>query len=216
MEEVSLKSLATNGVLRVGLNLGNHALVQFKCGEFYGKAPDLALKIADEIEAELQFVSYTSARELSEGAGSAWDIGYLGDTPFRRTTIAFTYPYLTIEASLAVRTNIALKKWQDFNKIGSVILGVKGAAYENFLRLKFDKADIQLEVNSDAAMAHFLVGEGDAIAGVRESLLASISEQSSDELNVLIDPFGKIEQCIGVSREKEYLVPKLNNFFASR
>lgn len=83
-----------------------------------------------------------------------------------------------------MRTNIASNRWQDFNKTGSFIFGVKGAAYEKFLRLKFDKSDIQFEDNTDAAMARFLIGEGDAIVGVRESLLAGISEQSSDELSV--------------------------------
>lgn len=211
MEKISLKSLATNGVLRVGLNLGNHALVQHKDGAFYGKAPSLARKIADEIEAELQFVSYTSARELSEGAGSAWDIGFLGNTPSRSSTIAFSDPYLTIEATLAVRTKNAKNKWQDFNKTSSVIVGVKGAAYEKFLRLKFDKSDIQFEANTDAAMKRFFMGEGNAIAGVRESLLASISKHSTENLSVLIEPFGKIDQCIGVSMDKEYLVPEVNS-----
>lgn len=42
MEKISLKPLAPNGVLRVGINLGNHALVQFKDEKFYGKVPDLA------------------------------------------------------------------------------------------------------------------------------------------------------------------------------
>lgn len=211
MEKVSLKSLATNGVLRVGLNLGNHALVQHKDGAFYGKAPDLAQRIADDIGVEMEFVSYNSARELAENVGNVWDIGFLGNTPSRSSTIAFSDPYLTIEASLAVRTKNATNKWHDFNKTSSVILGVKGAAYEKFLRLKFDKADIQFEVNTDAAMKCFFMGEGDAIAGVRESLLASINEQSSDELSVLIEPFGKVDQCIGVSIEKEYLVPEVNS-----
>lgn len=211
MEKVSLKSLATNGVLRVGLNLGNHALVQHKDGAFYGKAPDLARRIADGIGTQIEFISYTSARELAENIGNVWDIGFLGNTPSRRATIAFTDPYLTIEASLAVRTKNATNKWQDFNKTSSVILGVKGAAYESFLRMKFDKSDIQFEANTDAAMKRFVIGEGNALAGVRESLLASISEKSSDELSVLIEPFGKIDQCIGVSMDKEYLVPEVNS-----
>ena len=62
--------LAPNGVLRVGVNLGNFLLVNKDAatGELRGIVPDLAQELARRLEARLELVPFPGAGETADGA----------------------------------------------------------------------------------------------------------------------------------------------------
>jgi polar amino acid transport system substrate-binding protein len=207
---LSLADLAPQGRLRVGINLSNRALVREDGETLAGMAPDIARRLAGAIGARLDFVRFASARNMAAAVGEAWDIAFLADDPSRQGAIAFSRPYLVIEATLAVRTGVAALHWRDLNRSGSVLLGAKGAAYERHLRSGFDQAEIRLADSPTDATSRFLAGEADALAGVRESL--DVALEGFSTARVLPEPFGRVSQTIGLPAARAYLVPAINRF----
>ena len=105
MDPNALSELAPSGTLRAGINLSNFLLVTGKAasGDPIGVAPDMARAIADRLGVAVSYVTFASPGELTDAAGrDVWDIGLIAAEPARAKTIAFTPPYVEIEATYMV------------------------------------------------------------------------------------------------------------------
>ena len=110
-----LKTLARDGVLRVAINTGNRALVQEDAGTLKGVSPALAQRLADEIGARMEPVIYSGAGKVFDDAGQdKWDVGFLAIDAMRAQKIAFTQPYIVIEATYAVRAGTPPESFAEF------------------------------------------------------------------------------------------------------
>ena len=108
-----------HGVLRVAINTGNRALVQHDSDILTGVSPALARRLAGEINARMEPIIYNGAGKVFEDAGrDKWGIGFLAIGPMRAKKIAFTQPYVVIEASFAVRKDAAFKDVADVDTAG--------------------------------------------------------------------------------------------------
>src|SRR5690606_39013988 len=84
-----------------------------------GVAPDMAGEIAKQLGVPLTLVPFKSPGELAEAAGSnTWDIGLIADEPARAAVIAFTPPYVEIEATYIVRSASPLNSVADVDRSG--------------------------------------------------------------------------------------------------
>ncbi|MBT8426287.1 MAG: transporter substrate-binding domain-containing protein [Silicimonas sp.] len=169
--EDDLSSLARDGVLRAAINTGNRALVQQDDCGLRGISPALAARLADEIGARLEPVIYDGAGKVFADAGSgAWDVGFLAVDAMRAKRIAFTVPYISIEATFAVRASSGITRIEDVDRDGVTVLTSAGSAYDMYLTETLQHATLERSGTPPESFAKFLGGRHDAVAGVRQSL----------------------------------------------
>ncbi|MEO9575408.1 MAG: transporter substrate-binding domain-containing protein [Tateyamaria sp.] len=166
-----LTSLAKNGVLRVAINTGNRALVQEDSAQLCGISPALAQRLADEIGSRLEHVIYEGAGKVFAGAErDVWDVGFLAIDSTRAEKIAFTRPYIVIEATYAVRAEAAFQQIGDVDRTGVQVLTAKGSAYDMYLTDTLQQATLERFGTPPDSFAAFRDGRCDAVAWVRQSL----------------------------------------------
>jgi polar amino acid transport system substrate-binding protein len=210
-----LIALGRDGVMRAGINLGNKALVRDNGGNLTGPAPDLARALAARAGLQLQVVTFPAARLLAEAAPEdRWDVAFLADDPARAHLVACSRPYLTIEATFAYRRGAAITDPAAANRTGVTILTVNGAAFDGPLRALMAHPTFVAANSPTDAVDRFIAGEGDLVAGVRETLQARLAGQADTE--IMTDGFATVDQCIAVARHRADQVSLLNQFLDAR
>jgi polar amino acid transport system substrate-binding protein len=157
---------------------------------------------------------------IFNGAGSvtralqedAWDIAFLAIDPDRHDIIAFTDPYVQIEGTYAVRSEGGIASVDDADREGIRIVASVGSAYELHLRRTLRHAKLVPADMPAASMQAFLDGEGDAVAGVRQTLEAFF--KGREGFRVLPDRITAIAQAMAVPTARAAAVPHLNKFLA--
>ena len=100
--------LAPTGRLRVGINMANFLLVtgQRSDGTPDGVSPDLARQIAAKLDVPCDFICFENPGQLADCVNdNIWDIGNIAVEPARAKRIAFTRPYVQIDANFMVHKN---------------------------------------------------------------------------------------------------------------
>ncbi len=194
----SLEQLAASGVLRAAINTGNRALVQpGPGGTLNGVSPDLARRLAERIGARLDCVVFDGAGKVFKAATKgAWDVAFLAIDPTRAGTLTFTRPYITIEATYAVRTSSPIASVAEADQPGTRILVAKGSAYDLYLTDTLNHASILRAATPLESMEAFRCGEADLVGGVRESLEDSLGDDP--QIRILPDAFRKVEQAMAL------------------
>jgi polar amino acid transport system substrate-binding protein len=191
-----MTEIAKNGVLRAAINTGNRALVRVgEDGTLGGISPALARRLAAEIGAELEPVVYDGAGKVFADAGAGvWDVGFLAIDPARATRVSFTRPYHVIEATLAVRAASGIDTLEEWDREGRTIVTSLGSAYELFLTANTRAATLAKGGTPGESFERFRSGEGDMVAGVRQSLERHFG--GDPEFRVLPGTLTKVEQAI--------------------
>jgi ABC-type amino acid transport substrate-binding protein len=99
------------GTLTVGLNDSNFILVRGddEQGQPTGIASDVARALASRLGVRLVFQRYASAGALGDAiAARSCDAGFLGAEPLRADRIAFSKPYLDLEAGFILANDSAV------------------------------------------------------------------------------------------------------------
>ena len=189
-----VKQHGANSALRVALNMNNTVLVQRTGDGFTG----LAIRIADRIGAEmgmpLTFVAHPNAQSVLQAEPDGWDIAFLAMDPSRTDRIAFSDPYHSIEATFLVRDGLQDRSCGDILRGDHTIMSARGAAYQARLSALCPRGPVVLTMSPDEARERFLSGEGDALAGIRETLEASKFAGT----HILPDSFAHIQQAVAV------------------
>lgn len=192
--------------LRVALNMNNTALVQ-RTGDGY---TGLAIRIAESIGAEmgtrLTYVEHPNAQSVVQAEPDGWDIAFLAIDPSRTDSIAFSDPYHTVEATFLVREGPPHRSCDDILQGNHTIMSAKGAAYQVRLSALSLKGPIVLSKSPDEARQRFLSGEGDALAGIRETLEASRLAGT----RILPDSFAHIHQAVAVPVRNKAQIALIN------
>eukprot|EP00966_Prymnesium_polylepis_P084283 1951084-Prymnesium_polylepis.1 len=118
------KVLAPHGVLRAGINLSNFLLVSSRGpnGEPQGVAPDMAGALAKQLGVPLELVPFNNPGLLADAASNdEWDVGLIGAEAQRAETIAFTAPYVEIQATFLVPPDSAIERVADVDQPGKRI-----------------------------------------------------------------------------------------------
>jgi polar amino acid transport system substrate-binding protein len=208
-----LNGLANNGALRVAINTGNRALVQCEDGVLGGISPALGRRLAEEIGARFEPVVYDGAGKVFADAGSCiWDVAFLAVDPKRAEKVAFTRPYITIEATFAVRAGSAIENVLDVDQPGIRILTALGSAYDLHLTKALEHATLERSGTPPESFETFRIGTWDAVAGVRASL--ELAYGGDPDYRILPGVLTKVEQAMVLPDLNHTLRDALDAFVA--
>ena len=198
MPPAVVTDLAPGGVLRAAINLGNPVLAQGTPTEPAGVTVDIAREIATRLNVQVEFVSFTAARDSFEAmmTGRA-DICFLAIEPAREAEVAFTAPYVLIEGVFAVPGPSRLATVGDVDSPG-VRIGVNGgSAYDLFLSRTLRHATV---VRGAEGTGEFLTQNLEAAAGIREAMTEFVATHSGFRL--IDERFMEIRQAVGTAKTK--------------
>lgn len=193
--------LAPNGILRVGINTGNPALVRRDpaTGEVRGIAVDLARELGTQLGVDVELVTYDAAGKLFDAVrADAWDVAFMAIDRERATELIFTAPYLTIEATYLVPANSPLRAVDDVDRPDVRIAIGAGGAYDLFLTRSLKHAALVRLPTAAAAFDAFLADRLEAAAGVRQALDEFAARHAG--LRVLDGRFMAIEQALATPK----------------
>jgi len=189
--------LTPTGVLRVGLNYGNVVLARRGTAgsEPAGVAVDVAHELAKRLGTRVEFVGYDDAGSVVDAAGKTWDVAFVGRDPERARIVAFTAPYVAVEATYLVRADSPLRHVADVDRAGVKIAAGPRTAYGLFLGRTLKQAEM-VPVTGEAALSALQAGSVTAVAGLRSSLTVTAAQTKT--LRVLPENITEIEQAVAV------------------
>ena len=206
-----LENLLPGGVLRAAINTGNRALVQQEGNTLQGISPALAGRLAAELGARLEPVVYDGAGKVFDDADrDLWDVAFLAVDPKRAEKVAFTRPYMTIEATFAVRADSAIKDIHDVDRDGICVLTSIGSAYDLHLTKTLKHASHDRSGTPPESFELFRNGTWDAVAGVRSSLEQAFG--SNPDFRILPGVLTKVEQAMVLPATDHPLIDALDEF----
>jgi len=190
--------LATDGVLRAAINLGNPVLAQGTPTAPAGVTVDIAREVGARLGLPVELACFTAARDsLAAAVTGRAGLCFLGIEPARAGEIAFTAPYVLIEGVYAVAEQSPLTAVADVDRPG-VRIGVKrGSAYDLFLTRTLGHATL---VRGEEGTTAFLTGDLEAAAGVREPMTEFVAARPGFRL--IEGRFMQIRQAVGTSAAK--------------
>lgn len=210
----SLRSeLAPTGKLRVGINYGNPVLATRDpaSGDLCGVAVDLARELGKRVDVPVELVGYEAAGKMVEGlqAGS-WDVAFLAVDPARAREISFTAPYIEIEGTYLVPSGSAFRAIADVDRKGVRIGTSAKSAYDLFLGRSLQHAQLVRAPDPKAAFELLLAGKVQAVAGVKQSLVANAEKLPGSR--VLDGRFMAIQQGLGIPKGRDACAKYLREF----
>ncbi len=213
LSKPTLAQLAPNGILRAAINTGNRALVQQDGATLTGVSPALARRLATSIGARLEPVVYTGAGAVFEDASrDVWDVAFLAVDPKRAEKVSFTRPYVTIEATVAVRAGAQINNLSQIDQPGIRLLTSKGSAYELHLTKTLTHAHLDRLGTPPMSFDAFRTGAWDAVAGVRASLEAAFGEDPG--VRILPGSLTEVKQAMVLPGADNALTEALDDFVA--
>lgn len=202
-----MSELVSDGVLRVGINLGNPVLAQGSAEAPTGVSVDIAREIAARLGADVELTCFGAAREsLAALVDGRVDVGFLAVEPAREGEVAFTAPYVVIEGVYAVPRDSAIRSREDVDRAG-VRVGVKrGSAYDLYLSRTLEHAEV---VRGDEGVEIFRAEGLEVAAGIRQPLSEYVA--ANEDLRLIDERFMEIRQAVAIRRDKR---PETLSFLA--
>jgi polar amino acid transport system substrate-binding protein len=206
--------MAPGGVLRAGINLGNPTVVQKDPagGPLRGVGPELARELARRLGARIEYVTYDSAAKMADAVKQgAWDVAFLAVDPKRENDIAFSAPYMEIQASYMVRNDSPIRSFSDVDRKGVRIATNNNAAFDLWMQRNLKNAERVPVATSPEAVELFLSRKDiDAVAGVRNPLVTAAAKNSG--YRVIPGSFASVGQASGVPKGREASARYLREF----
>ena len=207
------KELAPFGTLRVGINLGNPVIAQRDPagGDPKGVGAALGRELARRAGLPVRFTTYETAGLLADAVKrDEWDVAFLAIDPARAVDIGFTEAYVLIEGTYLVPRDAPIKQVEEVDTPGrKIAVGLK-TAYDLYLTREIRNAQLVRSESSKAAIAQYLAGGSDVVAGVRQPLDATA--KSNPGHRVLPDSFMVIRQAAGVPKARSAALAYLAEF----
>ena len=173
--------LAPTGRLRVGINMANFLLVtgQRPDGTPDGVSPDLARQIAHKLDVPCDFICFENPGQLADCVNdNIWDIGNIAVEPARAQHIAFTRPYVQIDANFMVHKNDPYRTNADIDQRGIAIAAYGRSAYDLWLTSNFANAGMIRTPTIAASHELFKSGGANVLASLKSKLLDEIATDS--------------------------------------
>jgi len=204
---------APTGVVRIGVNYGNPVIAQRDSagGAPRGVGPDLGREIARRLGVPVAYVTYDTAGKVADAAGAGvWDVAFLANDPARAAQIAFSAPYVQIEGTYLVRRASPLNAIADVDRPGIRIVVGNKTAYDLFLTRSLKHATLVKAPTSIAAVELFLARDFEAVAGVKNPLVAIAAKDP--RVRVIVGNFMVIGQAAGVPQGRPAAARWLGDF----
>jgi polar amino acid transport system substrate-binding protein len=207
--------LASAGVVRAAINLGNPILVTpgGATADLRGIAPDVARELADRLGTTVRFVPYPSAAAIADDAASGrWDVAFVGADPERAGTLMFTAPYVALQTTYLVPAGSAIASIAEIDKAGVRVAARPRTAYDLILRRELKNAILVYPADTETDLELVKTGKADALAGLRHAL-----DDTSAGLpgsRVLEGEFAAIQQAMAVPNGSGAAAAYLEEFVA--
>ena len=205
--------LAPTGKLRAAINFGNPVLAQKDpaTGEPRGVSVDLARELGRRLGVPVELVTFDAAGKVFDALKrGAWDIAFLAIDPARAAEIAFTAPYVVIEATYVVPADSPLRTIEDVDRDGVRVAVGNKSAYDLYLTRTLKRAQLVRVPTSPAALDVFLKDKLEAAAGVKQPLLHFA--KTNPNVRVMDGRFMVIEQAMGTPKGREAGASYLREF----
>lgn len=194
--------LASTGVLRAGINLGNFLLVTGRAENGYpeGVSPSVAGKLAERLGVPLKLVPFATPGELADQAeNDVWDVGLIGAEPQRAETIEFTAAYVEIEATYMVPAGSPIQTVAEVDRPGVRIAVTGRSAYGLWLDRNIEAAELVRSDSLDSAYEQFVADGLDALAGLRPRLITDL--ENTPGARILDGQFSAVQQAVGTPKK---------------
>ena len=127
-----------------------------------------------------------------------WDIAFIAADPDRETAIAFTPPYVELEAAYLVTAASPIRSNGDIDRNGVRIATGATSAYTLALKRELEHAELVF-LNADEAVKALAAGSVQAVAGLRFDLVARAAGNPS--VRLLPEAFARAQQAIAVPKQ---------------
>lgn len=194
------RELAGTGALRVGLNGGN-ALTQ-------AVGRELATELARQVGVAPTFTVYPTPGAVID-ASANWDIAFIAADPDRAATVAFTAPYVLLEATYLVKADSPITRVADADRPGLKVAAGATAAYALYLRRELKQAQLVSPPNAEALKA-VQAGEIAGLAGLRFDLMQMAARTPG--LRVLPDNITRAQQAVAVPKANQAALVYVEDF----
>ena len=206
--------LTPTGKLRVGINFGNALLATKDAnGVPAGIAVDLARELTRRLGVPLDIVSYSSAGVMADGAKTgSWDVAFLAADPDRAGEIAFTSPYLGVDATYLVPSGSTLRTISDVDRAGIRIAVSDKSAYDLYLTRNLKNAELVRIPGVVPSIDLFFASTLDAVAALKPVLIEVAEKHPGTR--VLEGRISVALQAVGTPRGREAAAEYLVDFVA--
>jgi polar amino acid transport system substrate-binding protein len=203
--------LAPTGTLRIGLNDANFLLVRRAAdGSPAGLAPELGRELARRVGVPCTFVHYADAGLMANAVDSgAWDVGFLG-IDLARQGIAFTQPYVEIDAGYLVPAGSPLATMADVDRSGVRIAVAERSAYDLYLTRTLKFATLVRTPSISGSYDAFVAQGLEALAGLKARLKEE--RRRLPGARILDGRFTAIQQGIGTPAARRSGAAYLTSF----
>ena len=198
-----ISKFAPTGLLRASINLGNPILASKDpaTGAPVGVSVDLARAFAKCLGVDIELVVFDAAgRSVEAVAAERADIGFFAIDLQRGVDIGFTPPYVLIEGCYMVREDSPIRRNEEVDAEGNLLVVGKGSAYDLFLSREIRHAHIVRSPTSPTVVDTFLAQNADVAAGVKQQLQADAARIGG--LRLLDGRFMVIQQAMGTPRSR--------------
>jgi polar amino acid transport system substrate-binding protein len=199
----TVRALAPEGAIRVGINLSNFLLVSGtdENGAPFGVSPSLGAELARTLGVEAKIVSYPDPGDVVEAVAHGMvDVGNVGADPSRAEHVAFTAPYCEIDATFLVPAASSFTTADEVDVPGVRIASRQGAAYTLWLDRNIQRAELVHTNTIEQSFQMFIADRLEALAGLRPRLIEDAGRLAGSR--VLDGRFTAVHQAIGVNRAR--------------
>ena len=204
--------LSPTGKLRVGINYGNFLLVtRHSESEYTGIAVDLGRELGQRLGVPIELVPFATAGKLADAVKSgAWDVAFLGNEPQRAGDIAFSPPYLEIEAGYLVPASSPIKTMADVDRKGVRIATAVNSAYDLYLSRNLKHATLVRANAIQGSYDVFVKDKLEVLSGLKPRLLTDA--QTLPGSRILDGRFTVVQQSVGTPQGRPAAAGYLSEF----
>ncbi|MER0237280.1 ABC transporter substrate-binding protein [Fulvimarina sp. MAC8] len=201
--------------LRVAINLGNAALASRDetTGELGGVTVALAKRLCAALGAQPELIEFSGAGKVVDAApDDVWRIAFCAIDPEREQYVAYSSPYVLIEAKALVRADSPLRSVEELDRDGVRLMVAKGSAYDLHLSENAKQMELVREADPGASFAAFKADENsaNAVAGVTQSLEKAFGDDPT--YRWLDGTITAIGQAMALPRRFAHLSDELTRF----
>jgi polar amino acid transport system substrate-binding protein len=137
-------------------------------------------------------------------------VAFLAADPAREETIAFTAPYLELDATYLVPSGSPVRTLEQADAPGVRVAARSRSAYDLFLRRSLTHAALIYPEGTETDLDVLLSGRADVLAGLRHVLADAAAARP--DLRLIAGRFAAMQQAIGVPRGRAAAAEYLRGF----